>query len=132
MWHRHKVVILPFSRQCMVVLHLAFLKCTTIHKNSIDLQQKTLSQRHYVHISVSHLTVFTDRAALLRLIDRIDTLRHGTISHHTVHLIIWFTATPLTRRGLEEGEREEREGMLLASQGTALKHYSCVFKCVLC
>lgn len=52
-------------------------------------------------------TVFTDGAALLRLVHRVDTLWDGAVGHHTVHLIIWFAAAPFTGGRLwAEGERE--------------------------
>lgn len=52
-------------------------------------------------------TVFTDGAALLRLVDGVDALRDGAVGHHAVHLVIWFAAAPLAGRRLwaEEGGR---------------------------
>lgn len=55
-------------------------------------------------------TVFTDGAALLRLIQRVDTLRDGAVGHHAVHLVIWFAATPFTGRGLW-GEKQGKLGL---------------------
>lgn len=54
-------------------------------------------------------TVFTDGAALLRLVHRVDTLWDGAVGHHTVHLIIWFAAAPFTGGRLwTEGGKEKR------------------------
>lgn len=52
-------------------------------------------------------TIFTDGAALLWLINRVDTLRDSTVGHHTVYLVIWFAAAPFTGRRLW-AERERR------------------------
>lgn len=46
-------------------------------------------------------TVFTDGAALFWLVHWIDALWYCTVSDHTVHLVIWLTATPFTGRRLE-------------------------------
>lgn len=46
-------------------------------------------------------TVFADRTALLWLVDRVHALGNGAVRHHAVHLVIWFTATPLARWRLE-------------------------------
>lgn len=55
-------------------------------------------------------TVFTDGAALLRLVHRVDTLRDGTVGHHTVHLIIWFATAPFTGRRLRAEGRNAGSG----------------------
>lgn len=41
------------------------------------------------------LTVFTDGAALLRLIHGVDALGHGAVRHHAVNLVVWLAAAPL-------------------------------------
>lgn len=46
------------------------------------------------------LTIFADWTALLRLVDRVDTFRHGTVRHHTVDFVAGLTAAPFARRGL--------------------------------
>ena len=56
------------------------------------------------------LTVFTDGAALLRLVHGVDALGHGAVRHHTVNLIVWLTAAPLAGRRLGEGGEREQEG----------------------
>lgn len=68
-------------------------------------------------------TVFTDGAALLRLVHGIDTLWDGTVGHHAVHLIIWFAAAPLT------GGRLWREGGGHRNRGSRLVH-SVGFTCM--
>lgn len=61
------------------------------------------------------LTVFTDGAALLRFIHRVDTLWDGAVRHHTVYFIIWFAAAPFTGRRLwtEMGGETENLGQML-------------------
>lgn len=53
-------------------------------------------------------TVFTDGAALLRLVDGVDALRHSAVGHHAVHLVIWFAAAPLAGRRLWAEKQEAR------------------------
>lgn len=45
-------------------------------------------------------TVFTDGAALLRLVHGVHALRDGAVGHHAMHLVIWFAAAPFAGRGL--------------------------------
>lgn len=81
----------------------------------INYFSKTYVRACQKHMTVSALTVFTDGTALFWLVDWVDTLWDGTVRDHTVHLVIWFTATPLTRRrlegerGREKMERKERK-----------------------
>lgn len=63
-------------------------------------------------------TVFTDGAALLRLVHGVDTLRDGAVGHHAVHLIIWFAAAPLTGGRLwTEGGGAQKQGIQVSSFG---------------
>lgn len=46
-------------------------------------------------------TILADGATLLWLVDGVDTLRHCTVRHYAVHLVVGFTPTPLARGRLE-------------------------------
>lgn len=54
----------------------------------------------WVLVMYGKLTILADWTTLLWLIDRVDTLRHGTVCYNTVHFVAGLTATPLARRGL--------------------------------
>lgn len=82
------------------------------------------SERNPLLVLQQSLTIFADRTALIRLIDRIHTLGLGTSWHSAQHFTIGFTAALLTWRNL----KHKSTHLLILSLLLSFISYSYSFK----